>query len=434
MSKITYDDKIGITPKDVHINQVWDDDMNDIKNCINEHDDRIVAVESGSSNAIQVSALWISGLSFDCTAGNFPVNNVFYSANPTTVILSASDATLDRIDLIVAKKPTLPATVGTIQVIEGDLATSELVLPRDYDRSVYYVIKSVLVKATATEPSDPGTGETTTKELVFDEDIEWSFDSNSVNIEVNTNDPFSGTKSIEGTNVVIGNEFTLTDSTTTDTASISSLSFRIKLKADFEDSYINIKWNNGVFRSGDVYSFTHGQNGFDATSLDWQLITINATEFNISGSIDSVLIIPYKTFTGFFIDTVSIQLNSTGAPTAPSPEYRLTPTSGSSVNLTKDNVIVSTYTPSSNSSIGSVLSLSSVFGVLYNMSSANTATSYTTTGTTLNAYARVLINSISEPTVTGGTKIKGSDFTSSTNMYMTVWYNGNQVEFWFEEI
>ena len=68
------------------------------------------------------------------------------------------------------------------------------------------------------------------------------------------------------------------------------------------------------------------------------------------------------------------------------------------------------------------------------MSSASSATLYTTSGTTLNAYARVLINAASEPTVTGGTKIKGSDFIISTDMYMTVWYNGNKVEYWFEEI
>jgi len=30
-SKITYPDKVGVIPKDVHINQVWDDDMNEIK-------------------------------------------------------------------------------------------------------------------------------------------------------------------------------------------------------------------------------------------------------------------------------------------------------------------------------------------------------------------------------------------------------------------
>ena len=88
----------------------------------------------------------------------------------------------------------------------------------------------------------------------------------------------------------------------------------------------------------------------------------------------------------------------------------------------------------STASTGTVLSLTNKEGVLYNMGSANAATTYTTSGTTLNAYVRVLINAASEPTVTGGTKITGSDFVISTNMYMTVWYNGTAVQFWFEEI
>ena len=86
------------------------------------------------------------------------------------------------------------------------------------------------------------------------------------------------------------------------------------------------------------------------------------------------------------------------------------------------------------SSTGTVLDLSKTIGTLYNMASANTATTYTTTGAVLGGFARVLINASSEPTVTGATKIKGSDFAVSTNQYMTVWNNGTTVEFWFEDI
>lgn len=86
------------------------------------------------------------------------------------------------------------------------------------------------------------------------------------------------------------------------------------------------------------------------------------------------------------------------------------------------------------SSTGTILSLTNNEGILYNMSSANAATTYTTTGTTLNAYARVLINAASEPVITGATKITGNTFVVSTNMYMTAWYNGVAVQFWFETI
>ena len=83
---------------------------------------------------------------------------------------------------------------------------------------------------------------------------------------------------------------------------------------------------------------------------------------------------------------------------------------------------------------GTVFVLTNQEGILSDMSSANSTETYTTTGTVLNAYDRKLINATNEPVITGGFKIKGHDFIADTDMYMTAWYNGNRVEFWFEEI
>ena len=83
---------------------------------------------------------------------------------------------------------------------------------------------------------------------------------------------------------------------------------------------------------------------------------------------------------------------------------------------------------------GTVFVLTNQEGILSNMGAANSTETYTTTGTVLNAYDRKLINAASEPVITGATKIKGHDFIADTDMYMTAWYNGNRVEFWFEEI
>lgn len=49
-NKITYADKVGINPKTTHINQVWDDDMNEIKTKHNLNDDRITTVETDKAN------------------------------------------------------------------------------------------------------------------------------------------------------------------------------------------------------------------------------------------------------------------------------------------------------------------------------------------------------------------------------------------------
>ena len=89
-------------------------------------------------------------------------------------------------------------------------------------------------------------------------------------------------------------------------------------------------------------------------------------------------------------------------------------------------------TPNTNSTIA----LTTSGGNLCNMGSANTNTTYTTTGSVLNAYAKVLINTVTEPTVTGATKIKGATWTTGVDMYMIVNYTGSArgVEYYFLEI
>ena len=45
-SKVTYGDKVGIVPKTIHINQVWDDDMNELKLVINDNADLFDLLET----------------------------------------------------------------------------------------------------------------------------------------------------------------------------------------------------------------------------------------------------------------------------------------------------------------------------------------------------------------------------------------------------
>ena len=44
--KVTYADKTGVNPKETHINQVWDDDMNEIKLVINNNADDFDTLET----------------------------------------------------------------------------------------------------------------------------------------------------------------------------------------------------------------------------------------------------------------------------------------------------------------------------------------------------------------------------------------------------
>ena len=85
-----------------------------------------------------------------------------------------------------------------------------------------------------------------------------------------------------------------------------------------------------------------------------------------------------------------------------------------------------------NTFTGTVVSLNNILGN-YQVAAANSATAYTTTGTTLGAFARIRINAATEPTVTGGTKLFGPDFQADTDMYLIVEYT-YRVEYYFVRI
>jgi len=84
--------------------------------------------------------------------------------------------------------------------------------------------------------------------------------------------------------------------------------------------------------------------------------------------------------------------------------------------------------------IGTIIDLSNVIGTYYNMLAANSATTYTFVNQIIGGKAIILINATSEPTITGATKTKGYTFVANESIYLTVWYNGNRVEYYFTEI
>lgn len=83
---------------------------------------------------------------------------------------------------------------------------------------------------------------------------------------------------------------------------------------------------------------------------------------------------------------------------------------------------------------GSEVDLSNPLGA-YQVAIANTSTAYTLSANkVIGGWSKIKINASTEPTVTGGIKIKGSDFTASTDMYLLAEYNGTTTEYYFAEI
>jgi len=83
-------------------------------------------------------------------------------------------------------------------------------------------------------------------------------------------------------------------------------------------------------------------------------------------------------------------------------------------------------------STGVALVLSDTIGRPYNMGSANSGLTYTTSGLTAMGWAVCRINTTSEPTVTGATKTAGADWVTGTDMHMVVQtLDGTNVQYFF---
>jgi hypothetical protein len=83
------------------------------------------------------------------------------------------------------------------------------------------------------------------------------------------------------------------------------------------------------------------------------------------------------------------------------------------------------------SGTGTVISLTNALGYYGDMTTANTSTTYTTTGTTLGAFAVIRINAATQPAITGATLLTGATFAASTDMHMVVQYFGVTVQYYF---
>lgn len=71
----------------------------------------------------------------------------------------------------------------------------------------------------------------------------------------------------------------------------------------------------------------------------------------------------------------------------------------------------------------------------FRVATASSVSTYTLSTTkVIGAWAKILVNRSTAPTVTGGTLIRGSDFIAYTNMYLYVSYDGTKSEYYFAEI
>ena len=265
-------------------------------------------------NNIEVSAVWTgTGFAFDVSADAFPINSILYPATPDEVTLDDPDPTvdIDRIDLIVAIIPTAPATIGTVGKITGTPASPELVVPPDYDPSIYYVIKQITVKGASSTPD--GANNIT----VFNETggVEWTPTLTS-NLVINEIDPSSGVKCIEATNNTYSDSALFENGSSMSTEEVDLITFNLKLKETVKNRYIFIEFLlDGVLKNR--YWFRSPSNSYDDTNLSYQKLYITKSTLNLPiFNFNQLRIRPYFSSDGYFLDDIRIFTGS-GSETLP---------------------------------------------------------------------------------------------------------------------
>lgn len=260
---------------------------------------------------ISGGATFLSGLTFTVSELKYIISDTIYTAEPSTITISSGDTQYDRIDVLVAD------ISGNTGVVEG-VPSLNPVKP-EIDLGTQVEITFVTVNAGQLEP------EINTLKL-YDENLgssngEWDLITTSPNINGDSsNDSFSGVKSIEFTNTLANEFFTLSSANEFDIGDNNVFTFYIKNKVKWPNrhfiniSFLDINGNvNGVKVKLDnnKYGFSH------SNTSSWQVVSISLGDFQMSSNlIKEVKFEVEETNTAnglnLYIDLVRFQ---SGAPT-----------------------------------------------------------------------------------------------------------------------
>jgi hypothetical protein len=250
-----------------------------------------------------------SGVAFDynVSALIYRIQGEIYTSAPTTVSLVASDPTNDRIDVIYAD------INGLVGVIQGTPAPS----PVKPTVSSLTQIEVTFIKVNAGS-TNPGI----VKELVYDENVEWTTAATGVSANfASTNDPYNGSVSVEILSAYANNQnisFTAPAPYTIVEGSV--LTFYMRPKADFSGAnqqlfvgfYVGGSLVGNSIVLGGTTSITYGLDASDTTQ--YQLVSVPLTEFgSLPTTVDEIRFFrpnggpPPPPNITFFLDLINIE-------------------------------------------------------------------------------------------------------------------------------
>lgn len=218
------------------------------------------------THLINGSITWSgTGYVFDATLINYEIICGIYQTQPTTVTLTASNPSLDRIDVIYVD------IFQNVGILTGTPAVNPI--KPQVNPLTQLEVSFVYVGAGSTTP----TGQSAT--TIYNENIEWGGSSNvsGINFAYATN-PFSGTVSTLVPNAADGQNVTWTNGSPVDISNSEYLKFYIRLNAAFSvdlSRFLSIAFYNGATQSTQVFTVANGTYGFNANLLNqYQLVVI----------------------------------------------------------------------------------------------------------------------------------------------------------------
>jgi hypothetical protein len=241
---------------------------------------------------------WTSGLSFLISAANYVIAGTEYNSPETTVTLATADATNPRIDVIIVDD------TSTASVVTGTpAATPER---PDVDPASELELSFVYVPAAASTPG-------VTVEPIYRENVEWTTSTSGGTINVaSTNNPYAGTKDVEGTSVANGHYVQFQKGSTFDPATYNSLILHIRSKAAWpSQKSLSLTLRENGAQRGTAITVKTGTFSFDsANTTSYQQIVIPVSSFAAGGLSCNQLriaVIGSSSAIGFYIDNVELQ-------------------------------------------------------------------------------------------------------------------------------
>lgn len=254
---------------------------------------------------------YVSGLTFIVGPCIYTIGGVQYTISTTTSItLAAADVTNPRIDVIYVDN------TSTANKLTGTPAASPAQPTVDY--ATQLPLNLVLVAANGTTPT------AITATTIYDENTEWTSTCSAHLTCASTNNPFRGTKDIEATAAVLGNNVTLVKPAagTVDLSTQNTLIFYIRSKAAWPTTNntgangirtLSFFWLNGSTQVGVQVVLKDGAFGFaSSNTTGYQQIAIPISNFGTGSNLVTTLKAQVTgnggtSSFGWYIDAVSLQ-------------------------------------------------------------------------------------------------------------------------------